>query len=71
VQARLWPAPQPFADGPTFREFVGKIIFRQHLDRLPPELGARLLDELTAECARDQPPFVADYWRLDLDARRP
>lgn len=64
------PVHQP--DGPAFREFVEHVICRPHLSYLPtPALRDRFLDRLTEAAAADNPPFELDYWRLNIDARRP
>ena len=64
------PVYQP--DGPAFREFVEHVICRPHLSYLPtPALRDRFLDRLTDAAAADNPPFELDYWRLNIDARRP
>jgi len=34
-------------------------------------LRARFMDRLTEQAALDSPPFELDYWRLNIDARRP
>jgi trans-aconitate 2-methyltransferase len=64
------PVHQP--DGPAFREFVEHVICRPHLSCLPTAaLRDRFLDRLTEAAATDSPPFELDYWRLNIDARRP
>jgi trans-aconitate 2-methyltransferase len=64
------PVLQP--DAPAYREFVEHVICRPHLERLAdPMLRARFLDRLTEQAALDTPPFELDYWRLDLEGRRP
>jgi hypothetical protein len=34
-------------------------------------LRAHFIDEVTARAARQRPPFTLDYWRLNLEGRRP
>jgi trans-aconitate 2-methyltransferase len=64
------PVYQP--DAPAYREFVEHVICRPHLSHLPTaELRDRFLDRLTDAAAKDTPPFELDYWRLNLDARKP
>jgi hypothetical protein len=36
-----------------------------------PELQARFLDALTSQAATDDPAFELDYWRLNMQARKP
>jgi trans-aconitate 2-methyltransferase len=72
VETDLHDAPTQFATAEEFKEFVAKVILRQHLDRIPEEsLRNNLLDELTRQAAQDSPPFLLDYWRLNLKGRRP
>jgi trans-aconitate 2-methyltransferase len=71
---RTWiePAPVVQPDAAAYREFVEHVICRPHLSYLPDAgLQARFLDRLTDAAARDTPPFELDYWRLNLEARRP
>jgi trans-aconitate 2-methyltransferase len=64
------PVHQP--DAVAYREFVEHVICRPHLSHLPTaELRDRFLDELTDAASRDSPAFELDYWRLNLDARKP
>jgi trans-aconitate methyltransferase len=64
------PVYQP--DAPAYREFVEHVICRPHLSCLPTaELRDRFLDALTDAAATDAPPYELDYWRLNLDARKP
>lgn len=74
VKARVWieEAPTPFADAAAFSEFLRTVVLRMHLARLPdPALKERFLEEIVREAAADDPPFVLDYWRLNVEARRP
>jgi trans-aconitate 2-methyltransferase len=72
VVTSLEPAPTTLADAASYREFVTTVIYNPHLARLPEGLlRARFLDEITALAARQEPPFTLDYWRLNLEGRRP
>jgi trans-aconitate methyltransferase len=72
VAANLEAAPTTLADEASYREFVATVIYNSHLDRIgDPALRARFIDEITALSARDDPPFTLDYWRLNLEGRRP
>jgi trans-aconitate 2-methyltransferase len=73
VDANVWLEPAPTAfDGPdAFREFVANVCVRHHLARLGPYEQKLFLAELTAAAAADSPAFTLDYWRLNIDARRP
>lgn len=69
-RASLEEAPVRFDTAPLFSEFVAAVCLR-HLDRLPLDRRAAFMADLTQEYASDSPPFVLDYWRLNIDARRP
>jgi trans-aconitate 2-methyltransferase len=72
VATSLEPAPTTLADEASYREFVVTVIYHAHLARLPEgPLRARFIDEVTARAARQDPPFTLDYWRLNLEGRRP
>lgn len=64
------PVLQP--DAPAYKEFIEHVICRPHLAHLPDAaMRARFLDNLAEQAAKDSPPFELDYWRLNIDARRP
>jgi trans-aconitate methyltransferase len=72
VATSLEPAPTTFPDAAAYREFVTTVIFHPHLERLPDAaLRARWIDEVTALAAATDPPFALDYWRLNMEGRRP
>jgi len=55
-----------------YEEFVRTVIVRAHLDRLPdPDVRDQYVSELAERAAADDPPFLLDYWRLNLAGRRP
>ena len=59
-------------DAEAFREFVTTVVCRRHLARLPDEeLRDRFMDALTEQAALDDPPYELDYWRLNIEGRRP
>lgn len=59
-------------DADAFREFVTSVVCRHHLSRLPDaESQDRFMDALTEKAATDDPPFELDYWRLNIEARKP
>ena len=54
-------------DARTFRAFVTVVILRPFLARIPTEeLREQFVDDFTKLAAREDPPFVLDYWRLNL-----
>lgn len=71
IEAALEEAPTTLPDSQTFREFGSTVVLGPYVQRLPPELQERFLDLIMAEAERDDPPFTLDYWRLNLQARRP
>lgn len=71
IETGLISAPAVFDDAAAYREFIGTVVFGQHLARLPTAtLRDAFLDRLTAQAASDPTPFELDYWRLNLQARR-
>jgi trans-aconitate 2-methyltransferase len=72
IDTKLVPSPVHQPDAPAYREFVEHVICRPHLSWLPtPELRAEFLDRLTDAAGGDAPPYALDYWRVNLDARKP
>jgi hypothetical protein len=72
IRTSLEAAPTTLADERSYREFVTTVIYNPHLDRLPePALRREFIDEVTALATVEEPPFTLDYWRLNMDARRP
>lgn len=72
INTGLEPAPVLLAGAGQYREYLANVIFHRHLERIA-DLGLRqrFLDELTRQAGEDDPPFVLDYWRLNLSARKP
>jgi trans-aconitate 2-methyltransferase len=72
IETSLEEAPTRFDTGAEFQRFVESVILHRHLERLPnAELRQSFMGELTRQAAADDPPFLLDYWRLNLQARRP
>jgi trans-aconitate methyltransferase len=72
VRTSLEPAPTTLATEADYREFVTAVIYHPHLDLLPtPQLRRAFIDQVTRLAALGDPPFTLDYWRLNLEARRP
>lgn len=72
IATKAYPSPVHQPDAAAYVEFVEHVICRPHLSYLrTQELRDRFLNRLTEQAARDMPPFELDYWRLDLDARKP
>ena len=72
IETWLESAPTPMPDAETFASFAQTVVLRPYLALLADEtLRATFIEEFTAEFAKDDPPFVFDYWRLNISARRP
>ena len=71
IHTALEQAPATLADEETFRAFCATITLGPYMERLPEELQDRFLDPIAKEAARDNPPFTLDYWRLNMQGRKP
>jgi trans-aconitate 2-methyltransferase len=66
----LESTPTRFGSPAEYREFVQHVCLRPYLSQLPEPLRASFIDSLVTMAASDSPPFVLDYWRLNVRARR-
>lgn len=72
VETSIEPALTVLEDTSHYSEFVRNIILRQHLQCIPREdIRAQFMAILTEMASKDNPPFVLDYWRLNLRGRVP
>jgi trans-aconitate 2-methyltransferase len=71
VETSLEPAPVTLADEPTFEEFLRCVIIRPHLEQLPEARRRHFVHHLAEQASYDEPPFLLDYWRLNMRARKP
>lgn len=71
VETNLEAAPTTFETEADYREFVTTVIYHPHLARLPDALKTRFIDEVTRQAGGQPDPFTLDYWRLNMQARRP
>jgi hypothetical protein len=69
-RVELVDAPTPFATPEAYREFVGAVVLRHFLARLPLDLQGPFLDAATARAQHDAPPLSLDYVRLEIRATR-
>jgi len=70
VETSMEAAPTVLEGADRYNEFVRNIILRRHLENIPSEeLRAEFMAELTQQAAGDDPPFLLDYWRLNLRGR--
>jgi trans-aconitate 2-methyltransferase len=72
IETNLEEAPTLFPNADEFQQFVENVILHRHLERIPDAgLRRQLLAELTRQAAAGDPPFLLDYVRLNLQARKP
>jgi SAM-dependent methyltransferase len=71
IQTWLEEAPVDLETAEKYADFVSCVCIRHHLDRLPPQLRGPFTEDLTTSAAADARPFTLDYWRLNIDARKP
>jgi len=72
VRTSLESAPTILDDAKQYKEFVRNIILRRHLEQLPAvELRGQFIENLTQQAEADDPPFLLDYWRLNLSGVLP
>jgi trans-aconitate 2-methyltransferase len=72
IRTSVEQSPVVFPDEVAFRTFITNVICRPHLARLPDTATKdAFIDQLTLLAGHDDPPFELDYWRLNIDARRP
>ncbi|MDQ3489218.1 MAG: methyltransferase domain-containing protein [Acidobacteriota bacterium] len=67
----LESTPTGFPGAEQYAEFVKPVCLRHHLDRLPESKRGAFVDRLSRMAAADDPSFTLDYWRLNIDARKP
>jgi len=72
VKTDLEPAPTLLDSRQEYFDFVKAVIVRQHIERISdPDLQQQYVSELTDRAAADDPPFLLDYWRLNMSAMVP
>ena len=70
VETSVEAAPTILDDAPHYNEFVRNIVLRRHIENIPTEEEkAAFMSALTEQAAGDDPPFLLDYWRLNLRGR--
>ena len=70
VETSLEAAPTVLESADQYSEFVRNIILRVHLENLPTEQDrSEFMALLTEQARADDPPFLLDYWRLNLRGR--
>jgi len=71
VETGLHAAPVQFPDAISFVTFVRKVNAHRFVAQLPRELEEKFLEHLARQAALDDPPFLMDYMRLTIRARKP
>lgn len=72
IQTNLEPAAFAVASLEEFKDYLRTFVLHRHLELLPdPAHIERFLQQLAEQCARDNPPWTLDYWRLNLRASKP
>jgi trans-aconitate 2-methyltransferase len=71
IDVYLEPAPTTLPDRDAYKEFLSTVCVREHLTRLPDNLQADFLEALAELSSTDTPPYTLDYWRLNIQARKP
>jgi len=72
VSTSLEPSPQQFSAAADFKQYLATVTLHRHLERIPePSLRHRFLDTIVLRAEQDNPPFVMDYWRLNISAKKP
>lgn len=71
VEASTHPAPVTFATAGEYEDFLACVCVRHHIAQLPVEAQTPFVKALSALAADDEPPYTLDYWRLNLEAKRP
>ncbi|HEY1308764.1 MAG TPA: methyltransferase domain-containing protein [Vicinamibacterales bacterium] len=72
ISTSVVQAPVVFPDGESFRAFITNVICGPYLTFLPDEATrTRFIAHVSEQAAHDHPPFELDYWRLNIESRRP
>lgn len=71
VSTSLEAAPVIFSTAEQYCDFLKAVILHPYLERLPAPMQAELANDMVRQAASDDPPFVLDYWRLNIQGRKP
>lgn len=71
IETSLAEAPADLGSAEGFAEFIAVVCIRHHLERLPEDRRGPFTCALTDASRGDTPPFVLDYQRLNIAARKP
>ncbi|MFB3815562.1 MAG: methyltransferase domain-containing protein [Terriglobales bacterium] len=73
VEIETWTEPAGFVlpDAETFKQYLATVTLHRHIERIPqPRLRQEFLDDMARQASQD-PEFTMDYWRLNINAKRP
>ena len=71
IETWLEETPTVFESETVYREFLTNVIFHHFLEVIPdPALRASFIEKLVEQGRGDNPPFLIDYWRLNIQAVR-
>jgi trans-aconitate 2-methyltransferase len=70
VETSLEEAPVDLGNADAYGEFISCVCIRHHLERLPLNLREPFVTAIAERAARDDRPFVLDYWRLNIGAKK-
>jgi trans-aconitate methyltransferase len=70
VAVSLEAAPVAFPSAAEFRAFVDNVCLHPYLSRLPAGPRRAFSEHIVEAAGSDDPPFVLDYWRLNLSGRK-
>lgn len=72
VETNLEHSPAVLSDAEAYKQYLATVTLHPHMARITDALlRERFLEEMARRGAQDDPPFVMDYWRLNIAARRP
>jgi trans-aconitate 2-methyltransferase len=71
VEVARVPAPTPMGSREAAASFLQTVVLRNHLATLPERLRPGFLNEVLEVLGQGETPWVLDYQRLNLSARKP
>jgi ubiquinone/menaquinone biosynthesis C-methylase UbiE len=71
IEVSLEQAPTTLPDRRTYKEFLSTVCVREHIARLPETVRPEYLEALAVLSDTDRPAYTLDYWRLNIQARKP
>ena len=72
AEAEVINAPVVMENEAAYREFLTTVVLGTHLKRIPTdELRTAFMDEMVELGRSDEPAWLLDYWRLNLQGQRP